>query len=86
MKPYFGAEVSDLLKKLLKKDVKDRIGCGPTDADEIRAHPWFSDVNWEKVSKMTQNRCKTGHGKREKKSSVAKSRRQAASTVNTNRK
>lgn len=53
MKPYFGAEVSDLLKKLLERDPKKRIGCGENDADELRQHPWFSDINWEKVSTMT---------------------------------
>jgi len=53
MKAYFGAEVKDLLKKLLTRDPKKRIGCKESDADEIRAHPWFSDINWEKVSTMT---------------------------------
>ena len=53
MKPYFGPEVSDLLKKLLEKNPKNRIGCHDGDADELRAHPWFSDINWEKVGTMT---------------------------------
>lgn len=53
MKPYFGAEVSNLLQKLLERDPKKRIGCAEGDADELRAHPWFSDINWEKVGTMT---------------------------------
>jgi serine/threonine protein kinase len=53
MKPYFSPEVSNLLSKLLERDPAKRIGCTETDADEIRAHPWFSDINWEKVSTMT---------------------------------
>ena len=53
MKPYFSADVSSLLKKLLERDPKKRLGCGEGDADELKAHPWFSDINWDKVSTMT---------------------------------
>jgi len=53
MKPYFSEEVSSLLKKLLERNPKKRIGCKEADADEIRAHPWFSDINWDKVGTMT---------------------------------
>jgi len=53
MKPYFSPEVSSLLSKLLERNPTKRIGCSKEDADEIRAHPWFSDINWEKVSSMT---------------------------------
>ena len=53
MKPYFSEDVSNLLKKLLERNAKKRIGCSAQGADEIRAHPWFSDINWDKVKSMT---------------------------------
>jgi serine/threonine protein kinase len=53
MKAYFGSDVKDLLKKLLERNPKKRCGCGAGDADELRAHPWFSDINWEKVGNMS---------------------------------
>lgn len=40
-------EVVDLLKKLLNKDLSRRI-----DVDEIPNHPWFSDVDFEKIEKL----------------------------------
>lgn len=31
----------DIIQRLLMKDPKKRLGCGPTDADEIKQHPFF---------------------------------------------
>jgi len=53
MKPYFGEDVSDLLTKLLEKDPEQRIGCHDGDANELRAHPWFADIDWKKVGEMS---------------------------------
>ncbi|KAJ3074702.1 Serine/threonine kinase [Podochytrium sp. JEL0797] len=39
----------DILKKLLTKDPLLRLGSGPTDSAEIKAHPYFKDVNWDDV-------------------------------------
>tara|TARA_B110000503_G_C6929362_1_gene322111 strand:- start:406 stop:549 length:144 start_codon:yes stop_codon:yes gene_type:complete len=36
MKPYFSTEAASLLKALLTRDPKKRIGCGQNDADELR--------------------------------------------------
>lgn len=36
-----------ILHKLLTRDPSKRLGAGPTDADEIKAHPFFRDVNWD---------------------------------------
>ena len=33
MKPYFSPEVSSLLKKLLERNPKKRLGCGEGDGD-----------------------------------------------------
>ena len=38
----------DLLKGLLTKDPKTRLGCGPDGPDEIKNHPWFAScVEWD---------------------------------------
>jgi len=38
-----------ILQKLLTRDPSRRLGSGPTDAAEIKAHPFFRDVNWDDV-------------------------------------
>ena len=35
----------DLISKLLEKDPRQRLGY--SGGDEIMAHPWFNDINWE---------------------------------------
>ena len=37
----------DLCKRLLEKDPKKRLGANG--CDEIMAHPWFDDVNWDDI-------------------------------------
>ncbi|SOV17109.1 RAC-beta serine/threonine protein kinase [Plasmodium sp. gorilla clade G2] len=39
----------DLLKKLFEKNPKKRLGSGSTDAQEIKKHPFFKNVNWDDV-------------------------------------
>ena len=41
---YFDNESIDLLKKLLIRDPEKRFGSGG--AEEIKAHPWFSSIDW----------------------------------------
>lgn len=36
-----------ILQKLLTRDPARRLGSGPKDAEEIKAHPFFRDVNWD---------------------------------------
>ena len=38
----------DLIEKLLTLDPKQRIGNGSNDAKEIKAHPYFKDIDWDK--------------------------------------
>ena len=49
MKPYFSPEATSLLKGLLERDVTKRIGYSTRDADEIREHPFFRNVDWNLV-------------------------------------
>jgi len=38
-----------LVPQLLDRDPKTRLGSGPTDAAEIRSHPFFKDIDWVKL-------------------------------------
>lgn len=37
----------DLIVQLLNRDPRKRLGSGPGDAEEIKAHPFFKGVDWE---------------------------------------
>jgi classical protein kinase C len=38
-----------ILQKLLTRDPARRLGGGPNDAEEIKAHPFFRETNWSDV-------------------------------------
>lgn len=45
-------EARDLINQLIQLDPRQRLGANaedkyPTGAAQIKAHPWFSDINWE---------------------------------------
>jgi len=46
---FLGADAKDLCTKLLQKDPTQRLGSGESDAEEIRAHPWFACLNWDEI-------------------------------------
>ncbi|CCI44484.1 unnamed protein product [Albugo candida] len=46
---FMSAEAKDLLTGLLTRKVSDRLGSGPTDAEEIKSHPFFKEVDFEAV-------------------------------------
>uniref|UniRef100_A0A8C9LM59 Non-specific serine/threonine protein kinase n=1 Tax=Piliocolobus tephrosceles TaxID=591936 RepID=A0A8C9LM59_9PRIM len=45
----FSPVVVDLLKKLFEKNPKKRLGYGIKDAEEIKSHAFFKNVNWDDV-------------------------------------
>jgi len=45
------ADAKDLILKLMAPDVKDRIGCGSEMWDEVKRHPFYKGIDWEKLSK-----------------------------------
>jgi serine/threonine protein kinase len=49
MKKEFNKEARDLLKKLLNPIPYERLGNGPKGTDEIKLHPYFKDIDWEKL-------------------------------------
>ena len=42
--------LKDIINKLLDKNQATRLG-SKSDADEIVNHPWFADINWDKLIK-----------------------------------
>lgn len=46
---YLSKVACDLCRQLLDKDPTKRLGAGPTDAQEIKNHPFFKGIDWDKV-------------------------------------
>ncbi|XP_058124361.1 ribosomal protein S6 kinase beta-2 [Anopheles ziemanni] len=46
---YLTPDSRDLIRRLMKRQVSQRLGSGPTDGQAVRAHPFFKNVNWEDV-------------------------------------
>ncbi|KNC80538.1 AGC/RSK/RSKP70 protein kinase [Sphaeroforma arctica JP610] len=44
--PYLSDNAKDLLRKLLRRNTNNRLGSGPSDVEEIKAHPFFAGVDW----------------------------------------
>ena len=51
--PFLSEDAKDLCSKLLKKDPNERLGSGPNDAEEIKSHPWFNAIDWDKIANKT---------------------------------
>lgn len=52
--PYLSEAAVDLLTKLLEKDPTKRLGNTQGGMQEIRNHPWFESINWDKMqARMT---------------------------------
>jgi RAC serine/threonine-protein kinase len=48
---YLSTRSVGLLRGLLTRDPRRRLGSGPTDAEEIKCHSFFSEINWTKLAK-----------------------------------
>ena len=46
---YFSNDAKDMLAKLLDRDPHKRLGSGPTDIEEIKSHPYFSSIDFDKL-------------------------------------
>jgi len=44
---FISPDAKNLLEGLLQRDVGKRFGSGPKDADEIKSHPFFGNLNWK---------------------------------------
>ncbi|XP_050311724.1 ribosomal protein S6 kinase alpha-5-like isoform X2 [Anthonomus grandis grandis] len=47
---YLGKEVKDFINQLLMKNPRKRLGGGEEDARELKRHPFFKGLNWEKLA------------------------------------
>ena len=52
--PFLSENARDICLKLLDKNPNTRLGSGPTDAEEIMQHPWFSCINWNAIYQKQQ--------------------------------
>jgi serum/glucocorticoid-regulated kinase 2 len=50
MPPYVSPTAKDLILKLLNRNPKKRIGTFGG-ADEIKKHPFFKNIDWQKLQK-----------------------------------
>lgn len=46
---YLTPDARDLIRRLMKRQVSQRLGSGPNDAEAVRGHPFFKLVNWVDV-------------------------------------
>lgn len=44
--PYISDVAKDICAKLLNRDPTKRLGSGPGDASEVKAHPFFAGIDW----------------------------------------
>ena len=44
-------EANALLISLLNRNPLKRLGSGPNDAEDIKSHPFFTGIDWDKVEK-----------------------------------
>ena len=49
--PGMSESAKDILSKLLVRDPIKRLGSGEGDADELKQHPYFADIDWKNLEK-----------------------------------
>src|SRR5690606_27742610 len=47
---YFDPDAKDLVEKLLTVEVTKRLGCMKNGVEDIKKHPWFSDISWDTLT------------------------------------
>lgn len=47
--PFFNSDAQDLLTKLIERDLSKRLGNLQNGSADVKNHPWFSEVVWEKL-------------------------------------
>ncbi|XP_022341516.1 G protein-coupled receptor kinase 5-like [Crassostrea virginica] len=45
----FSEDCQEVCKKLLNKDPKSRLGCGPYGAKDVKSHPFFKTINFKRL-------------------------------------
>ncbi len=49
MKMSFSVEAKNLLQGLLERNPQKRLGYSEDDANQIKRHPWFAKIDWDKL-------------------------------------
>lgn len=49
MPQYLSPEAQSLLRCLFKRNPANRLGSGPTEGQEVKGHPFFATINFEKL-------------------------------------
>lgn len=47
--PFFHSDAQDLISKLITRDLSQRLGNLQNGSEDVKNHPWFSEVVWEKL-------------------------------------
>lgn len=47
--PFFNQDAQDLLSKLIERDLSKRLGNLQNGSADVKNHPWFGEVVWEKL-------------------------------------
>jgi len=45
---FFSAEVADVIRQFLQRDPNLRL----QEVDKIKAHPWFRDIDWDRLERL----------------------------------
>jgi len=48
---FVSPDAQNLLEGFLTRDVEKRLGSGNDGSDNVKKHPWFKSINWEKLDK-----------------------------------
>eukprot|EP00163_Fabomonas_tropica_P034758 TRINITY_DN979_c0_g2_i1.p1 TRINITY_DN979_c0_g2~~TRINITY_DN979_c0_g2_i1.p1 ORF type:complete len:446 (-),score=149.24 TRINITY_DN979_c0_g2_i1:336-1673(-) len=46
---HLSADAKSILEALLQRDPSKRLGSGPMDGEEIKTHPFFKSIDWDKL-------------------------------------
>ncbi|XP_071531805.1 ribosomal protein S6 kinase alpha-2 isoform X1 [Panulirus ornatus] len=49
MPPYLSPEAQSLLRALFKRNPANRLGAGPEGVEELKRHPFFASIDWNKL-------------------------------------
>ncbi len=52
LRPHITQSARNLLEGLLEKDKDRRLGSGKGDAEDIKSHPFFRSIDWDKLYRM----------------------------------
>uniref|UniRef100_A0A671T6F3 Ribosomal protein S6 kinase n=1 Tax=Sinocyclocheilus anshuiensis TaxID=1608454 RepID=A0A671T6F3_9TELE len=49
MPPFLSSEAQSLLRSLFKRNPSNRLGAGPDGVEEIKRHPFYATIDWNKL-------------------------------------